>query len=472
MLMLEAGSQPSTSYGCFVQKVQRPLPPARPPTARYHRLRRGAAVFAQTSVTTPTAPAAGAAGEQSLGERLRPDFPILHQQVNGHPLVYLDNAATSQKPQYVLDVMDAYYRQYNSNVHRGVHALSAQATAEYEAAREKVARFINAWSAEEIVFTRNASEAINLVAQTWALANLMPGDEIVLSVAEHHSNLVSWQLVAERSGAVLKHVGLTESHELDMARLHKLVGPRTRLVATYHISNVTGAVNPAQELAEVAHKHGAKLLLDCCQSVPNMPVDVRALGADWIVASSHKMCGPTGIGFLWGRYDLLCEMPPWMGGGEMIDEVHLKHSTYAVPPSRFEAGTPAICEAIGLGAACDYLSQVGMQQIHEYERGLGEHLWERLSSLGGLQLYGPRPDAPNGRAALLSFNVEGIHPTDLSTILDQSGVAVRSGHLCAQPLHRHFGVSSSLRASPYLYNTKAEIDVFVDALKESIAFFR
>jgi cysteine desulfurase/selenocysteine lyase len=316
---------------------------------------------------------------------VRAEFPILAQEVNGRPLVYLDNAATSQKPAEVLAAMEGYYGAggYNSNVHRGVHALSARATTAYEAAREKVARFVNAASPQEIVYTRNATEAINLVASSWGGSALREGDEVVLSVAEHHSNLVPWQLLAQRRGLVLKFVGLTESEELDLEQLAGLITPRTRLVSLVHVSNMLGCVLPTQRAAELAHAAGAKLLLDCCQSVPNMPVDVQALGADWIVASSHKMCGPTGIGFLWGRGALLEEMPPWMGGGEMIAEVRLEGSTFAEPPSRFEAGTPAIAEAIGLGAACDYLTGLGMERVAAHERELGAYLYDRVGGWVG-----------------------------------------------------------------------------------------
>jgi cysteine desulfurase/selenocysteine lyase len=407
-----------------------------------------------------------------LGEQTRGDFPILHQSVHGKPLVYLDNAATSQKPRAVLDALLGYYEGYNSNVHRGVHALSAQATSAYEGARLKVATFVNAASPEEIVFTRNASEAINLVAHTWGASTLRPGDEIVLSVAEHHSNIVPWQMVATATGAVLRFVRLTpDTQELDMAHFHSLLCARTRLVSLVHVSNALGCVLPVGEVAAAARGVGARLLLDCCQSVPNMPVDVQALGADWIVASGHKMCAPTGIGFLWGRAEVLAGMPPWMGGGEMIQDVFLDRSTYADPPSRFEAGTPAIGEAIALGAACDYLSALGMPAVHAHERDLGAYLYAQLSAVPRVRIYGPPPSAPNGRAALATFNVEGIHPTDISTILDQAGVAVRSGHLCTQPVHRELGVSASVRASPYFYNTRADVDAFVAALKDAIAFF-
>lgn len=321
------------------------------------------------------APAAG----KTLGEVTRGDFPILHQDVHGKPLVYLDNAATSQKPQIVIDALDDYFSGYNSNVHRGVHALSARATTAYEDARQKVARFVNASSPEEIVFTRNASEAINLVAYTWGLSTLKPGDEIVLSVTEHHSNIVPWQLIAAKTGAVLRFAELTpDTQEIDIAQVRQLVNPRTKLVSLVHVSNALGCVLPVAEVVALARAVGAKVLLDACQSVPNMPVDVQSLGADWIVASGHKMCGPTGIGFLWGTSEVLHSMPPWMGGGEMIQDVFLDHSTYAEPPSRFEAGTPAIAEAIGLGAACDYLSGLGMERVHAYEKELGTYLYNQV----------------------------------------------------------------------------------------------
>ncbi|KAL4447986.1 hypothetical protein ABPG75_005205 [Micractinium tetrahymenae] len=418
----------------------------------------------------PSAAATG--GATGLGAATRPHFPILEQTVHGgRPLVYLDNAATSQKPEAVLQAMDTYYREYNSNVHRGVHALSARATAEYELAREKVARFINAASPQEVVYTRNATEAINLVVNTWGAANLREGDEVILSVAEHHSNVVPWQLLAARTGVVLKFVELTGSEGLDVEQLARLATPRTRLISLVHVSNMLGCVLPVHKVAEIAERVGARLLLDCCQSVPNMPVDVQSLGADFIVASSHKMCGPTGIGFLWGRLSLLSEMPPWMGGGEMIQEVRLEASTYAEPPSRFEAGTPAIAEAIGLGAACDYLSGLGMKRVAAHERELGAYLYHKLAAIDRVRIYGPPPEAAQGRAALATFNVRGIHPTDISTILDSAGVAVRSGHLCTQPVHRHLGIASSVRASPYIYNSHADVDAFIDALKDSISFF-
>ena len=408
----------------------------------------------------------------SLADEVRADFPILQQQVNGKPLIYLDNAATSQKPQAVLDAMLHYYQADNANVHRGVHTLSARATEAYEGARDKVARFINAASRDEVVFTRNASEAINLVAYSWGLSELKPGDEILLSVMEHHSNLVPWQLIAQRTGAVLKHVTLTETQEFDLDAFHKLVTDKTRLIAVNHISNTLGCINPVDEIVATAQKVGARVLIDACQSIPHMPVDVQALGCDWLVASGHKMCGPTGAGFLYGKLDVLNAMPPFLGGGEMIQDVSLTESTYAELPHKFEAGTPAIAEAVVLGAAVDYLTSVGMERIAEYEHVLTAYLYEQISQVPQVTLYGPKPEKDGtGRAAIATFTVEGVHAQDLSTFLDQSGIAIRSGHHCTQPLHTLLDVSSTARASLYFYNTPAEIDAFITALKETIDFF-
>lgn len=408
---------------------------------------------------------------KTLAEEVRADFPILQQQVNGKPLIYFDNAATSQKPKVVLDTLLHYYEHDNANVHRGVHALSARATDAYEQARDKVATFVNAASRDEIVFTRNASEAINLVAYAWGLNTLQPGDQIILSVMEHHSNLVPWQLIAQRTGAELKFVHLTPTQEFDLNQFNQLISDQTKLVAVNHVSNTLGCINPVKEIIETAHRYGAKVLIDACQSIPHMTVDVQALGCDWLVASGHKMCGPTGAGFLYGQLDLLESMPPFMGGGEMIQDVFLDHSTYAELPHKFEAGTPAICEAITLGAAVDYLSGIGLDRIADYEHGLTKYLYERLNQMP-VKLYGPKPKADGtGRACLATFTVEGLHAQDLSTFLDQSGIAIRSGHHCTQPLHTLLGVNSTARASLYFYNTQAEIDAFIQALQETIDFF-
>ncbi|MGD1907486.1 MAG: SufS family cysteine desulfurase [Leptolyngbyaceae cyanobacterium] len=412
------------------------------------------------------------AQDRTLATQVRADFPILAQTVNGQPLVYFDNAATSQKPRAVLEALNHYYEYDNANVHRGVHALSARATDAYEGARDKVAAFVNAASRDEIVFTRNASEAINLVAYSWGMSQLKAGDEIILSVMEHHSNLVPWQFVAQRTGAVLKFVELTDTQEFDLAQFEQLMSGQTRLVAINHVSNVLGCVNPVEEVVAIAHEYGAKVLIDACQSAPHMGLDVQDLDCDWLVASGHKLCGPTGAGFLYGKLELLQAMPPFLGGGEMIADVFLDHSTYAELPHKFEAGTPAISEAIMLGAAVDYLSRLGMDAIARYEHELTAYLYEQLNQIPELTLYGPQPQADgSGRAALATFTVEGLHAQDLSTLLDQSGIAIRSGHHCTQPLHRHLGLTSTARASLYFYNTTQEIDTFVAALKDTIEFF-
>jgi len=410
--------------------------------------------------------------ERTLADRVRADFPILHQEVNGKPLVYLDNAATSQKPLLVLNTLRDYYEQYNSNVHRGVHTLSAKATDAYEAARDKVAAFVNAASRQEIVFTRNATEAINLVAYSWGTKNLQPGDEIILSVMEHHSNLIPWQMLAQRTGAVLKFVELTETEEFDLEHFKSLISDRTKLVSTVHVSNTLGCINPVQEIIAIAHQYGAKVLIDACQSVPHMPINVQQMDCDWLVASGHKMCAPTGIGFLYGKLDLLRSMPPFLGGGEMIADVYLDRATYADLPNKFEAGTPAIAEAIALGAAVDYLSGIGRDTIYTYEAQLTGYLFEQLEQIPEIRTYGPKPKVAGlGRAALAAFTAGDVHPHDLSTILDQAGVAIRAGHHCTQPLHRHLAAQSTARASLSFYNTREEIDIFIAALKEAIDFF-
>ncbi|XP_022995079.1 cysteine desulfurase 1, chloroplastic-like isoform X2 [Cucurbita maxima] len=393
-------------------------------------------------------------GPLSLGHITRPDFPILHQEVNGSKLVYLDNAATSQKPRAVLKALQNYYEAYNSNVHRGMHFLSTKATDEYELARKKVASFINARDASQIVFTRNATEAINLVAYSWGIPNLKLGDEVIITVAEHHSAIVPWQIVAQKTGAVLKIVNLGEHEVPNLKDFKEMFSTKTKLVVTHHVSNVLASVLPIEEIVGWAHRFGAKVVVDACQSVPHMVVDVQVLDADFLVASSHKMCGPTSIGFLYGKSELLSAMPPFLE-----------------PPSRFEAGTPAIGEAIGLGAAIDYLSGIGMQKIHSYEVELANYLYESLRAVPNIHIYGPAPTASVQRAALCSFNIENIHPTDIASFLDQQhGVAIRSGHHCAQPLHRALSVTASARASLYFYNTKEDVDYFIQALNDAVSF--
>ncbi|XP_050282807.1 cysteine desulfurase 1, chloroplastic isoform X1 [Quercus robur] len=431
--------------------------------------RRSFSISASASAVREDNPALGSV---SLGHITRPDFPILHQEVNGSRLVYLDNAATSQKPTAVLNALQNYYEAYNSNVHRGIHYLSARATDEYELARKKVAAFINASDSREIVFTKNATEAINLVAYSWGLSNLKPEDEVILTIAEHHSAIVPWQLVAQKTGAILKFVSLNQDEAPDVDNLRQMFSRKTKIVVVHHVSNTLASVLPIEEIVLWAHDVGAKVLVDACQSVPHMVVNVQSLNVDFLVASSHKMCGPTGIGFLYGKSELLSAMPPFLGGGEMISDVFLDHSTYAEPPSRFEAGTPAIGEAIGLGAAIDYLSRLGMQKIHDYEIELAKYLYESLLSVPNIHVYGPAPSENVDRAALCSFNIENIHPTDIATFLDQQhGVAIRSGHHCAQPLHRHLGVNASARASLHFYNTKEDVDDFIQALNDTVNFF-
>ena len=409
--------------------------------------------------------------EKTIAAKVHSDFPILHQQIHGKPLVYLDNAATSQKPIVVLDALRHYYEYDNANVHRGVHTLSSRATDSYEGARDKVAAFVNAASRQEIVYTRNATEAINLVAYSWG-STLKSGDEIILSVMEHHSNLIPWQMLAQRTGAVLKFVGLTDTEEFDLEQFKSLLSDKTKIVSVVHVSNTLGCINPVKEICAEAHRYGAKVLVDACQSLPHMQIDVQAIDCDWLVGSGHKMCAPTGIGFLYGKLDLLRSMPPFLGGGEMIADVFLDHATYADLPHKFEAGTPAIAEAIGLGAAVDYLTNIGMDNIHAYEEELTAYLFHKLKEIPELHIYGPQPNEDgSGRAALAAFTAGEVHPHDLSTILDQAGIAIRAGHHCTQPLHRLLKAQSTARASLYFYNTREEIDVFIASLKEAVEFF-
>ncbi|BBL80309.1 cysteine desulfurase [Rubrobacter xylanophilus] len=399
--------------------------------------------------------------------KVRRDFPILEREVNGRRLIYLDSAATSQKPRRVLRTLTEYYERHNANIHRGVHRLAEEATGLYEEARRKVARFIGAPDARGLVFTRGTTEGINLVAHAWARKFLREGDEVVLTVSEHHSNLVPWQLAARDTGARLRFVPIREDGTLDMEAAERIIGPRTRLVGCVHASNVLGTVNPVGRLAELAHESGALMLVDGAQSAPHLPVDVNALGCDFFAASGHKMLGPTGVGFLWARPELLEEMDPFLGGGEMIREVHLERSTWNEIPHKFEAGTMNIAQAIGLGAAVDYLNTLGMENVREHERRLGEYARRRLSEIEGLTVYGPA----EGRTGVVAFNVPGVHPHDLSQLLDQEGIAIRSGHHCCQPLMRHLRVVATARASLYLYNTEEEVDALVGAISRAREFF-
>ena len=395
---------------------------------------------------------------------LRKQFPILQREVHGKRLVYLDNAASSQKPESVLQAMDQYYRQSNANVHRGVHTLSEEATTLYESARTRVARFINAPSDKQVIFTRGTTEGINLVAQTWGRANLGPGDEVLITQMEHHSNIVPWQILRDQLGFMLRYIPITQDGLLDLTDIETLINERTKLVSLVHASNVLGTINPVVEIAAAAHASGAKVLIDGAQSVPHMPVDVQALDADFFVFSSHKMCGPTGMGVLYGKRELLEEMPPYQGGGDMILEVRMDQSTWNSLPYKFEAGTPAIAEVIGLGAAVDYLTEVGMDWVHAHEQAITAYAHDKLSQVEGLRILGPGPEQ---RGGLVAFELAGVHPHDTSYVLDQDGVAIRAGHHCAQPVHDHYGIVASARASFYLYNTTEDVDLLAAGLEKA-----
>ena len=422
---------------------------------------------------TITSGARFSADSVNLASRYRADFPILEQKApDGRPLVYLDHAATSQKPRQVLDALQQYYNCDNANVHRGAHQLSARATESFEGARSITADFIGASSPREIVFTRNASEAINLVARTWGDANLREGDEVLLTLMEHHSNLVPWQLLAQRTGCVLRHVGITESGELDLDDFRAKLSDRTRLVSLVHISNALGCCNPLEEVIPLAHAVGALVLVDACQSLAHQPIDIAAMEADFLVGSSHKLCGPTGMGFLWGREVLLEAMPPFLGGGEMIQDVFLDNSSWAVLPHKFEAGTPAIGEAVGMGAAIRYLQTIGLDSIQAWEAQLTRYLFERLLAIDGLTILGPTPEQQPERGALATFLVDGVHANDIAELIDASGICIRSGHHCCQPLHRHYGVTASARASLSFTSTFEEIDRFSEELAATVAFLR
>lgn len=392
---------------------------------------------------------------------IRRDFPILERTINGHPLAFLDSAASSQRPRQVVEAMTRYYYHSHANVHRGAYTLAGEATEAYEQARVKVAKFLGAPDPRSLIFTRNTTEAINLLAASWGRSQLQPGDEIVLSVAEHHANLVPWQVIAQERGAIIRVVHLTPEHRLDMVAFEAALTERTRLVTTFHMSNVLGTINPIKRLAELTHAAGALLLVDGAQGAPHLPVDVTELGCDFYTVSGHKMLAPTGIGALWGRPELLEEMPPFLLGGEMIESVTLEGSTFAGIPRRFEAGTPSIAEAVGFGAAVDYLSDVGMELVAQHDHALVGYALERLTELGGVTLYGPQG---SDRGGIVSFNVAGVHPHDVATMLDFEGIAVRAGKHCAHPLGTELGVIASARASFYLYNTFEEVDRLVAAV--------
>jgi len=399
-------------------------------------------------------------------KEIRKLFPILHQEVNGHPLVYLDSAATSQKPLPVIEAVERYYREYNSNVHRGVHTLGTKATEAYEGAREKVARFLNAPDSAQIIFTRGTTSALNLVAWSYARRVLREGDEIVITPMEHHSNLIPWQQAAKATGATLKYVPLRPDGTIAVEDFAQTVTERTKIVAVTHVSNVLGTINPIKTFAAIAHEKGAVIVVDGAQSAPHMKVDVQDLDVDFYAFSGHKMCAPTGIGVLYGKRHLLEQMEPVEFGGEMIDTVELYDSTWKEIPWKFEGGTPIIAGAIGLAAAIDFLESVGLDAIRAHEEQLARYALERLRTIDGVTVYGPEE-----RAGLVTFNVEGIHPHDVATVLDSRGIAVRAGHHCAQPLMRWLGVTATARASFYLYNTEEEIDKLADALQYAKEYF-
>jgi cysteine desulfurase/selenocysteine lyase len=402
--------------------------------------------------------------------QIRKDFPILEREVRpGVPLVYLDSTATSQKPEAVIQAMDAFYRTSNANIHRGIHTLAEESTALYEGARQKVAKFINAASAREIIFTRNTTESINLVAYTWGRKNLKPGDIVILTEMEHHANLVPWHMLASERDVRLEFIEVTPDGLLDMESYRRLLELEPRLVSFAHMSNVLGTINPAAEIIQLAHQAGALALVDAAQSVPHLPVNVQELNADFLAFSAHKMCGPTGIGVLYGRKALLEAMPPFMGGGDMIKRVHLRSFAPNELPHKFEAGTPAIAEAIGFGAAIDYLNNLGMQSVAAHEKEIISYALERLEEIPGVRLFGPAAEEKGGVAAFL---LDDLHPHDVSQVLDREGIAVRAGHHCAMPLHEKFNIPATTRASFYLYNTMEEVDKLVGAIYHVKELFR
>lgn len=408
-------------------------------------------------------------------EVIRKDFPILERRLAGDlPLVYLDSANTSQKPQCVIDTMVDHLERHNANVARAMHQLGAESNEAFEAARDRVAAFLNAPRREEVVFTKNASEALNLVATVLGLADgphgVGEGDRVVITEMEHHSNIVPWQMLTQRTGAELRWFGLTDEGRLDLSDIDELVTERTKVVSLTWVSNMLGTVNPVAEIARRAHEVGALVVVDASQAAPHVPVDVQAVDADFLVFTGHKVTGPTGIGVLWGRHDLLAELPPFMGGGEMIETVAMERSTYAPPPHRFEAGTPPIVEAVGLAAALDYISEVGLDAIHAHERALTEQLLRGLADNPGVRVMGPTEVVERGGA--VSFEVDGVHPHDVAQLLDSRGIAVRAGHHCAKPAHKRFGVQSSTRASSYLYTTPGEIDALLEGIIATQDYFK
>jgi cysteine desulfurase / selenocysteine lyase len=400
-------------------------------------------------------------------DAIRKDFPVLHQKINGHPLVYLDNGASSQMPVQVADRLDHYHRYEHANVHRGIHTLSQKATDAFEAARAKVQSFINAADEDEVIYTTGTTDSINLVANSYGLTNFSKGDEVILSEMEHHANIVPWQMVAEKTGAVIKVIPVTDSGELDMEAYKKLLGPGTKMVAVVHVSNALGTVNPVKEITRLAHEAGAVVLIDGAQAVPHQKVDVQEIGADFYAFSAHKMFGPTGFGILYGRKELLEQMPPYRGGGDMIDKVSFEETTYNIVPFRFEAGTPPIAASIGLSEAIDYINKIGIEHIEAYESGLVKYALDKLQKIDGLRFIGESEN----RASVISFVFDHIHASDIGTILDKRGIAVRTGHHCAQPILRRFSVPATTRASFAFYNRRDDVDRLVEGIEYAKSFF-
>ena len=401
------------------------------------------------------------------------DFPLLEKNLQRkEKIIYLDHAATTQKPIQVLNKLNEYYSNFNANVHRGAHQLSTKATEEFENARSTIREYINAYSDKEIIFTRNATEAINIAARSWGEFNLKEDDEILLTIMEHHSNIVPWQLIASKNKCKIKYVGITKEGKLNLDEFKSKLGKNTKLVSLVHISNTLGCCNPIQEIAALAKANGSLVLLDACQSLAHIKVDVKELNIDFFAGSGHKLCGPTGIGFLWAKEQILNEIPPFLGGGEMIENVFEENSTWADLPHKFEAGTPAIAEAIGLAEALKYIKNIGINNINKYEKNLTQYLFEKLNKITDLHIIGPNPNVDNNRASLAAFYVNGLHSNDIAEILDSKGVCIRSGHHCCQPLHRYLGIKSTARISMNFTTTTQEIDNFIEKLEETIDFLR
>ena len=400
------------------------------------------------------------------------DFPLLEGFSNKNTLIYLDHAATTQKPIQVLQKIDEYYRNFNANVHRGAHQLSAKATEEFEHSRSLIAKYLNAYSSKEIIFTRNATEAINLAARSWGEFTLRENDEILISIMEHHSNIVPWQMVAAKNKCKLKYVGIDKNGRLDLNDFKSKLSKKTKLVSLLHISNTLGCCNPIKEITKLAKQNDSLVMLDACQSLAHKKLDVQELGIDFLAGSGHKLCGPTGIGFLWSKKEILEEIPPFFGGGEMIQDVFEETSTWAELPHKFEAGTPAIAEAIGLAEAIKYINNIGLDQISEYEKQITKYLFEQIGQIEDLKIIGPSPKIDANRASLATFYVRGIHSNDIAEILDSKGICIRSGHHCCQPLHRHIGVNATARVSMNFTTTLEDINTFIEKLRETISFLK